>query len=139
MTESQTIRRHSLWWVFTCLALMIMPCCTKKTHFCDIEDRDGILVKKGEGVFTGKAWSSDDKTVCMEIEMGRPKYMNIYYDNRRLAGVMTLDEYSNLGNDMSEVFYNKRDESITHEEFLNDVEGKAIMEKALIYLQVIGK
>ena len=96
-------------------------------------------MKKGEGLFTGKAWSSDDKTVCMEIEMGRPKYMKIYYDTRRLAGVMTLDEYSNLGNDMSEVFYNKRDEPVTHEEFLNDVEGKAIMEKALIYLQKIGK
>ena len=139
MMGSQTTKRSSLWWVLACVALLVMPCCTKKTHFCDIEDRDGILVKKGEGVFTGKAWSSDDKTVCMEIEMGRPKYVKNYYDNWRLAGVMTLDEYSNLGNDMSEVFYNKRDESITHEEFLNDVEGKAIMEKALNYLQEIGK
>ncbi len=50
-----------------------------------------------------------------------------------------FNDYTIFNHDISDEYYDKRGKPITHEEFLNDEEGKAVMQKALIYLQEIGK
>ena len=127
--------RYLSCWAFISMVLILLPCCIRRTHLNDLENRDGIMVKKGEGVFTGKACSSDGKTVCVEFEMGRPKSMSFFYENGQMAGKETFKEDNIFDQDVTFEYYDKRGNPVTSEEFSDSEEGKNILQKSIIFLK----
>ena len=127
--------RHASWCVLTCMVLMLLPCCMKKTHLSDLENRDGIIVKTGEGVFTGKAWSSDDKTLCIECEMGRIKSLSFFYDNGKMAGKTTVKGFE----DTDDEYYDINGKPISEEEFEKTEESMAVLQKMYVYMREMNK
>ena len=130
--------RNASWCVLACMVLMLLPCCMKKTHLSDLENRDGIFVKKGEGVFTGKAWSSDDKTVCIECETGRPKSLSFFYDNGQMAGKIIIKGYNFFDPDVDGELYDINGNPISEEKFSNTKEGEEVYQKMVVYMREIN-
>ena len=125
------------WWVAVVMIVTLLPSCMKKTHFSDLENREGIMVKKGEGLFTGKAWSSDDRSVYVECEKGRPVTLCVFYDNGRVAlrvffKAMKVMDIFEKNTECS--YYDIQGNPISEDEFLDSEEGKEVFQNALIYL-----
>ncbi len=131
--------RHASWCVLACMVLMLLPCCMKKTHLSDLENRDGIIVKNGEGVFTGKAWSSDDKTLCIECEMERIKSLSFFYDNGKMAGKIIAKGYNLFDSDVDEEYYDINGKPISVKEINNTREAMKVFQKMDVYMREINK
>ena len=110
----------------------------KKTHLSDLENREGIMVKKGEGVFTGKAWSSDDKTICLECETGRPTSLYIYYEDGKLAGKAYFKGDNIFDQDVDGVFFDKDGNPVDDDKFLDSEDGKEVFQKVAIYFRELS-
>ena len=136
-------QRHSLWLMLACVVLLIFPCCMKnikKTHLSELENKEGIFLKKGEGVFTGKAWSSDNKTVCLECDTGRPVSIFVYYENGSVATKMIFSGDAVFDDVKQEVkMFDKRGNQVTEEELLQSVEGQELFKKMIVYFREIDK
>lgn len=132
---------HGLWWVMAYIVMMLFPCCkNNKTniHLSDLETREGIVLKKGEGVFTGKAWSSDNHTVCIECDTGRPISLLVYYDNGQVAAKVSLEGDNMFDPEMKGVFFDKKGNPIPDDEFLDSKDCVEAFQKATIYFREMG-
>lgn len=127
-------RRHASWCVLACIVLTLLPCCTKKTHLSDLENREGVIVKKGEGVFTGKVWSSDDKTICIECELGRIKTMCFFYENGQMAMKITMKGNHFFEDDVDGEFFDKKGNPVS-EDYFETEEGMEMLIKFRTYMK----
>lgn len=69
-----------------CMALLLCAACGKKTRISSLLfNKDITRAYLDEQAFTGKAWSEDGKTVCLECENGAVKLVTVYHANGNVA------------------------------------------------------
>ena len=98
--------------LFATLALITSCGLGKKTHISSLEFRNEqrYVYQNGEA-FTGDAWSSDEKTVCMHAESGVVTGFTMYYEN----GTIAVKASTNGVKD-SVVCYDKKGNVITEDQ-----------------------
>lgn len=72
--------------LFAAIALITSCKLGKKTHISSLEFRNNqrYVYQNGEA-FTGDAWSSDEKSVCMHAESGVVTEMTMFYEDGKIA------------------------------------------------------
>ena len=78
--------------LFAAIALITSCKLGKKTHISSLEFRNNqsFVYQNGEA-FTGDAWSSDEKTVCMHAESGVVTGITMYYEDGKVAVKGSID------------------------------------------------
>ncbi|WP_418795786.1 hypothetical protein [Phocaeicola plebeius] len=109
------------------LLLLLVSCEIGKTYLYELnftEDRDrksgnifNVFVhdKKGNA-FDGTAWSSDGKTLSIEVNNGILVCLKMYYENGKIATYNTLQQhtfYDKDGNEINEADFRKEIDSET--------------------------
>jgi hypothetical protein len=117
-----------IWVMFTCL----ISCDNLgKTHFTDLDfRRDGrneFAYKKDGTVFTGTAWSSDGKTVKIDVSNGVITTVTVYHSNGKIAGT------THPGTRGSDTFYNTNGNTLTEQQFMNQYPDVMAQLNALEY------
>lgn len=73
---------------FFLLGMILMLCvaCEEKTRISRLLFNENITkAYLNEQAFTGKAWSEDEKTICLECEEGAVKQITVYHANGKVA------------------------------------------------------
>lgn len=104
------------------LSMLIMLTCfiscdnLGKTHFTDLDFRkdhgNEYAYKKDGTVFSGTAWSSDGKTVKIDVSNGVITKVTVYHSNGNVAGT------SQPGTRGSDTFFDTNGNSITEQQFM---------------------
>jgi hypothetical protein len=86
-----------------------------KTHFTDLDFRkdhgNEYAYKKDGTVFSGTAWSSDGKTVKIDVSNGVITTVTVYHSNGNIAGI------AHPGTRGSDTFYDLNGNTITEQQF----------------------
>ena len=86
-----------------------------KIHFTDLDFRKGggneYAYNKDGSVFTGTAWSSDEKTMKIEVNNGVINKVTLYHSNGKVAASV------HLGNSGSRLYFDTNGISITKQQF----------------------
>ena len=117
-----------IWVMFTCL----ISCDNLgKTHFTDLDfrrDRGNEFAYKKDGtVFTGTAWSSDGKTVKIDVSNGVITTVTVYHSNGNIAGT------THPGSRGSDAFYDTNGNSLTEQQFMRQYPDVMAQLNALEY------
>lgn len=73
---------------FFLLGMILMLCvaCEEKTRISRLLFNEDITrAYLDEEAFTGRAWSEDEKTICLECENGAVKQITVYHANGKVA------------------------------------------------------
>lgn len=110
-----------------CLLLLFASCGSKiRFHELNfVEDRDrksgnifNVFVRDQKGnAFDGTAWSSDGKTLSIEVDEGILVCSKIYYDNGKIASYNTLHQH---------IFYDKEGKEISEEDFKKEIDSESM-------------
>lgn len=92
----------------------LISCDLGKTHFTDLDFRrdhgNEYAYKKDGTVFTGTAWSSDDKTLKIEVNNGVITTVTLFHSNGNVASTGSknnLSYYDTNGNVITEQQFEK--------------------------------
>lgn len=110
------------------LLLFLVSCGIGKTYLYELdftEDKDrksgnifNVFVhdKKGNA-FDGTAWSSDGKTLSIEVNNGILVSLKMYYENGKIATYNTLQQH---------IFYDKDGNEISEADFRKEIDSKTL-------------
>lgn len=90
--------------------LIVLTSCTKKTYLSDLryvednETKNLFAYDKNGKPFDGIAWSSDEMTLCLEVDKGIVVLQKAFHENGEIAVISTRSKityYDNEGNEVS--------------------------------------